>query len=113
MKRIAVVEDEVYMREELCDMLQKDSYQMCIRDRFSITEGNAWMSTLTNSVQYISVIRPGEKVAKLVKRMHYVSFVGMFRSDIFEGLCVGCLLYTLDVYKRQPQILFHHLQQKL
>ena len=26
MKRIAVVEDEVYMREELCDMLQKDGY---------------------------------------------------------------------------------------
>ena len=37
---------------------------------FSITEGNAWMSTLNNSVQY-------------------VSFVGMFRSDLFEGLCVG------------------------
>ena len=47
------------------------------------------MSTLNNSVQYVSVIRPGEKVAKLVKRMHYVSFVGMFRSDLFEGLCVG------------------------
>ena len=47
---------------------------------FSITEGNAWMSTLNNSVQYVSVIRPGEKVAKLVKRIHYVSFVGMFRS---------------------------------
>ena len=61
---------------------------------FSITEGSAWMSTLNNSVQYVSVIRPGEKVAKLVKRMHYVSFVGMFRSDLFEGLCVGCLLYT-------------------
>ena len=29
-------------------------------------------------------IRPGEKVAKLVKRMHYVSFVGMLRSDLFE-----------------------------
>ena len=39
---------------------------------FSITEGNAWMSTLNNSVQYVSVIRPGEKVAKLVKRMHYM-----------------------------------------
>lgn len=25
-KRIAVVEDEVYMREELCNMLQKDGY---------------------------------------------------------------------------------------
>ena len=56
---------------------------------FSITEGNAWMSTLNNSVQYVSVIRPGENVAKMVKRMHYVSFVGMFRSDLFEGLCVG------------------------
>ena len=56
---------------------------------FSITDGNAWMSTLNNSVQYVSVIRPGEDVAKLVKRMHYVSFVGMFRSDLFEGLCVG------------------------
>lgn len=52
---------------------------------FSITEGNAWMSTLNNSVQYISVIRPGEKVAKLVKRMHYVSFVGMFRSDLLRA----------------------------
>ena len=27
-----------------------------------ITEGNAWMSTLNNSVQYVSVIRPGEKL---------------------------------------------------
>ena len=26
MKRVAVVEDEVYMREELCNMLQKDGY---------------------------------------------------------------------------------------
>ena len=49
---------------------------------FSIAEGNAWMSTLNNSVQYISVIRPGEKVAKLVKRMHYVSFAGK-EFDIF------------------------------
>ena len=56
---------------------------------FSITEGNAWMSVANNSVQYVATIRPGEDVAKLVKRMHYVSFVGMFRSDLFEGLCVG------------------------
>ena len=56
---------------------------------FSITEGNAWMSVSNQSVQYVSAIRPGEDVAKLVKRMHFVSFVGMFRSDLFEGLCVG------------------------
>lgn len=56
---------------------------------FSITEGNAWMSVANNSVQYVATIRPGEDMAKLDKRMHYVSFVGMFRSDLFEGLCVG------------------------
>ena len=57
--------------------------------KFSITEGNAWMSVANNSVQYVATIRPVEDIAKLVKRMHYVSFVGMFRSDLFEGLCVG------------------------
>ena len=57
--------------------------------KFSITDDNAWMSTLNNSVQYVSIIRPGYDVPMLVKRMHYVSFVGMFRSDLFEGLCVG------------------------
>ena len=56
---------------------------------FSITDGNAWMSVANNSVQYVAIVRPGEDVAKLVKRMHYVSFVGMLRSDLFEGLCVG------------------------
>ena len=57
--------------------------------KFSITESNAWMSVANNSVQYVATIRPGEDIAKLVKRMHYVSFVGMLRSDLFEGLCVG------------------------
>ena len=56
---------------------------------FSFTDGNAWMSMANNSVQYVSIIRPGESVAKLVKRIHYVSFVGMLRSDLFEGLAVG------------------------
>ena len=58
---------------------------------FSITEGNAWMSTLNNSVQYVSDHPSRRKVAKLVKQMHYVSFVGMFRSDLFEGpVCWSC-----------------------
>ena len=53
------------------------------------TDDNAWMSAMNNTFQYVSTIRPGENVAKLVRRIHYVSFVGMFRSDLFEGLCVG------------------------
>jgi len=56
---------------------------------FKIDEANTWMSHTNATSQYLSTIRPGENVAKLVKRMHYVSFVGMFRSDLFEGLCVG------------------------
>ncbi len=56
---------------------------------FKLDEANTWMSHTNATTQYLSTIRPGEDVAKLVKRMHYVSFVGMFRSDLFEGLCVG------------------------
>ena len=49
----------------------------------------AWMTLTNASVQYVSAVRPGKTEPQLVKRMHYVSFVGMFRSDLFEGLCVG------------------------
>lgn len=49
----------------------------------------AWMTLTNASVQYVAAIRPGKTEPQLVKRMHYVSFVGMFRSDLFEGLCGG------------------------
>ena len=52
-------------------------------------EDGSWMSLTNASVQYVPAIQPGSNTPQLVKRMHYVSFVGMFRSDLFEGLCVG------------------------
>lgn len=52
-------------------------------------ENPAWMTLTNASVQYAATICPGKTQPQLVKRMHYVSFVGMFRSDLFEGLCVG------------------------
>ena len=56
----------------------------------TLSEDNpAWMSLTNISVQYVSAVMPGKNTAQLVKRMHYVSFVGMFRSELFEGLCVG------------------------
>lgn len=55
----------------------------------NLAEGDAWMALANASVQYVSAHRLGTNVPMLVKRMHYVSFVGMFRSDLFEGLCVG------------------------
>lgn len=40
---------------------------------------------LTNAtVQYVPAIRPGNAEAQLVKRMHFVSFVGMFRADLLK-----------------------------
>lgn len=55
----------------------------------SLTDGGAWMALTNSTVQYASAQRPGQAEVMLVKRMHFVSFVGMFRSDLFEGLCVG------------------------
>ena len=59
-------------------------------DAPSLSENNSlWMSLSNISVQYVAAKRPGREQPQLVKRMHYVSFVGMFRSDLFEGLSVG------------------------
>ena len=70
-----------------------DSYAELFGESFPVMEnfgeGDGWMSMTNATVQYTSVVRPGTTVPTLVKRMLYVSFVGMFRSDLFEGLCVG------------------------
>jgi len=42
------------------------------------------MSLANASVQYAAAIIPGKEKSRLVKRMHDVSFVGMFRSDLFD-----------------------------
>ena len=55
---------------------------------FSLSDPS-WMSLVNLSMQYLSTIMPGKDVPQLVRRMHYVSFVGMFRFDLFEGLSVG------------------------
>ena len=47
------------------------------------------MALSNTTMQYVSSVMPEKEIPQLVKRMHYVSFVGMFRSDLFEGLCVG------------------------
>lgn len=49
----------------------------------------SWMAMTNITTQYVSAVMPDKDVPQLVKRMHYVSYVGMFRSDLFEGLCVG------------------------
>ena len=55
----------------------------------TLTDSGGWMSLTNSTIQYTSAQRPGQGGGMLVKRMHFVSFVGMFRADLFEGLCVG------------------------
>ena len=52
-------------------------------------DNSMWMQLTNTTMQYVSAVIPEKGIPQLVKRMHYVSFVGMFRSDLFEGLCVG------------------------
>lgn len=70
-----------------------DSYAEMFGETFPVAEnfgeGDGWMSMTNATLQYVPVVRPGSTVPSLVKRMLYVTFVGMFRSDLYEGLCVG------------------------
>ena len=59
------------------------------KDEALSPENSAWMQLTNTTIQYVSSVMPEKGIPQLVKRMHYVSFVGMFRSDLFEGLCVG------------------------
>lgn len=47
------------------------------------------MSMTNVTQQYLTILHPQKETPLLVKRMHYVSFVGMLRGDYFEGLRNG------------------------
>jgi len=66
-----------------------EGYAQTFAEHFSKADDSAWSAMQNITVQYASATMPEKELPQLVKRMHYVSFVGMFRSDLFEGLCVG------------------------
>lgn len=71
-----------------------DDYAAVFAQHFSDTldfsfNDPSWMSLTNITAQYASAVMSERETPQLVKRMHYVSFLGMFRSDLFEGLCVG------------------------
>ena len=51
---------------------------------FNVSD-DSLMSLANATVQYLSAGEP----TRLVRRMSYVSFVGLLRSDLFEGLAAG------------------------
>ena len=71
-----------------------DGYAAAFAEHFTNTDklslnDSPWMALSNTTMQYVPSIMPEKEIPQLVKRLHYVSFVGMFRSDLFEGLCVG------------------------
>lgn len=71
-----------------------DGYAAAFAEQFPKDEtlspdNSMWMQLTNTTMQYVSSVMPEKGIPQLVKRMYYVSFVGMFRSDLFEGLCVG------------------------
>ena len=48
-------------------------------------DNQMWMQLTNTTIQYVSPVMPEKEIPQLVKRMYYVSFMGMFRSDLFEG----------------------------
>lgn len=71
-----------------------DGYAAAFAEHFAKSDvlspdNSLWMSLTNTTMQYVSSVMPEKGIPQLVKRMHYVSFVGMFRSDLFEGLCIG------------------------
>ena len=71
-----------------------EGYAAAFAEHFNATptlslDNPMWMQLTNTTMQYVSAVMPEKAIPQLVKRMHYVSFVGMFRSDLFEGLCVG------------------------
>ena len=61
----------------------------CFPEIENFAEGDSWMAMTNATLQYTTVQRPDCMTPIIVKRMLYVTFVGMFRSDLYEGLCVG------------------------
>ena len=61
----------------------------CFPEIENFAEGDSWMAMTNATLQYTTVQRPDSMTPIIVKRMLYVTFVGMFRSDLYEGLCVG------------------------
>ena len=59
------------------------------KDETLSPDNSMWIQLTNTTMQYVSAVMPEKEIPQLVKRLHYVSFVGMFRSDLFEGLCVG------------------------
>ena len=92
MKRVAVVEDEVYMREELCNMLQKDGYLV-----EAITE-------FEDAARLLAALRP-DLVNKQIDEAYNSAYSGyQYKNDTFtHGYRFNGLVGPHHTYNRNSK----------
>ena len=78
--------EQIHSAEKRIDISYAEIFQQYFPKEPTFQDAGGWMSMTNVTQQYVTVPHPEKGHTLLVKRMHYVSFVGMLRADFFEGL---------------------------
>lgn len=81
--------EQIHSAEKRIDISYAEIFQQYFPKEPTFQDAGGWMSMTNATQQYVTIPHPERGHALLVKRMHYVSFVGMLRADFFEGLRWG------------------------
>ena len=81
--------ERIHEAETRIDVTYAEIFQQYFPKDPTFEDAGGWMSMTNVTQQYLTILHPTKKHPLLVKRMHYVSFVGMLRGDFFEGLRYG------------------------
>jgi len=81
--------EKIHEAEKRIDVSYAEIFQQYFPKDPTFEDAGGWMSMTNVTQQYLTILHPKKEFPLLVKRMHYVSFVGMLRGDFFEGLRNG------------------------
>ena len=81
--------EKIHEAEKRIDVSYAEIFRQYFPKDPTFEDAGGWMSMTNVTQQYLTILHPKKEVPLLVKRMHYVSFVGMLRGDFFEGLRNG------------------------
>lgn len=81
--------EKIHEAEKRIDVTYAELFRQYFPKDPTFEDAGGWMSMTNVTQQYLTNLHPQKETPLLVKRMHYVSFVGMLRGDFFEGLRNG------------------------
>lgn len=92
--------DELHKGERTPDGYAKEFGKVFSGQPMLSRNDKLWQVFSNTTFQYVSAVRPGKAEPQLVRRMYYMSFASMFRSDLYEGLSVGHAPRKCAIYGR-------------